>query len=140
MDSLYILLLFLGKCSLQECLCTFDRLAGRIFPRPQASNFSLCREVLETLTALFTSGRYDVTVLEACLKEVYGEDQKLFGIGDTKAAVTCLSDANGKLYLLTNYNGDSQRCAIGKAWFSVRYRAAGTDMTQRLRARKTRHS
>ncbi|KAH7016629.1 acyl transferase/acyl hydrolase/lysophospholipase [Macrophomina phaseolina] len=116
--GLIVLLLFLERRSPDQCLALFELLAKRVFPPDTSNGFSFYRKIMESLTAFLGSGKYDATVLEACLEEVYGKDRRLFasppsGISGTRVAITSVSAQSGDLLLFTNYNGNSRQDHVG---------------------------
>ena len=57
-----------------------------------------------------SDGRYDAELLEASLKDVFGEDRRLFdvdkgGVSGQKIAVTATTLSDASSYIFSNYNG-----------------------------------
>ncbi|KAI9768255.1 MAG: hypothetical protein M1840_005085 [Geoglossum simile] len=111
--GLIVLLLFLGGRSIKHCISTFDRLAKRIFVSRKRSRGSFCSLIPYLFTSWLADSRYDATVLQACLKETYGEDRRMFGVieepSGTKVAVTATTISDATLCIFSNYNGAGMR-------------------------------
>ncbi|KAI9766696.1 MAG: hypothetical protein M1840_006340 [Geoglossum simile] len=112
--GLIVLLLFLGGRSIKYCISTFDRLAKPIFVLRKRVRRSFCSLISHLFTSWLADSRYDASVLQACLKEVYGEDRRMFGIAEsepsgTKVAVTATTISDATLCIFSNYNGAGMR-------------------------------
>ena len=63
-------------------------------------------------------GRYDVDLLETSLKDIVGNDRRLFdgdrsGISGQKVAVTATTLSNASTYIFSNYNGNTRDRGCG---------------------------
>jgi hypothetical protein len=112
--GLIVLLLFLGRRSVKHCISTFDKLAKRIFVPRNHSRRSFCTRIHELFTSWLADSRYDPTVLEASLEEVYGTNCRMFDVAEsgpsgTKVAVTATTISDATLCIFSNYNGAATR-------------------------------
>ncbi|KAI1676214.1 hypothetical protein KJE20_14192, partial [Pyrenophora tritici-repentis] len=111
-----IVLMFLLRRSLDECIDIFKQLSKRVFvPRPLPGNF-LFANMYRFLYSLLTDSFYGAVKMEACVKEAFGSNTTLFssntsntGISGLKVAVTTMAVSNPKLCILSNYNGAGVR-------------------------------
>src|SRR2546421_108538 len=92
----------------------FDKLAKRIFVLQNCSRRLFCACIHELFTSWLADSRYDLTVLEASLKEVYGTNCQMFdvvesGLSGTKVVVTATTISDVILCLFSNYNGAVMR-------------------------------
>lgn len=70
--------------------------------------------VREYFRCWLSDGCYDDAALESLLKEIFGENQRLFdaescGVSGTKVAVTATTISNASPYIFSNYNGCGTR-------------------------------
>jgi hypothetical protein len=104
--------MFLRK-SISKYVSIFKTLAKRAFSKPVRRS-----KLLNIITLLITDSLYGSLEIEACVKEAYRPATPLFsGLGypsgklETKFAVTTMTVATSKLYLLSTYNSPSIRRA-----------------------------
>ncbi|XP_014551495.1 hypothetical protein COCVIDRAFT_42206 [Bipolaris victoriae FI3] len=111
-----IVLMFLLRRSLNECIDIFKQLSRRVFtPRPLLGN-SFFTNIYRFLYSLLTDSFYGAASMEACVKEAFGSDTTLFsattsntGISGLKVAVTTMTVSRSRLCILSNYNGSGVR-------------------------------
>ncbi|KAJ5022557.1 acyl transferase/acyl hydrolase/lysophospholipase [Bipolaris maydis] len=121
-----IVLMFLLRRSLDECIDIFRQLSERVFaPRSILGN-SLFANTYGFLYSLLTDSFYGAAEMEACVKEAFGSNTTLFGsntsntgISGPKVAVTTMAVSNSRLCILSNYNGVGRRLlyAMRRLWF-----------------------
>jgi hypothetical protein len=107
-----IVLMFLLRRDMDECITIFKQLANRVFlPRQSFRNCAFAK-VYGFLSSLLTDSLYGAAEMEACVKEAFGSDTALFGfiesdagISGPKVAVTTMTVSNSRLCILSNYNG-----------------------------------
>lgn len=103
--------------SVADCIVEFDTLARRVFYRDSRSPRSILGWLRDWFRAWLRDGFYELTPLEACLSETYGNEQRLFsppsnGVAGTKVAVTATAISNARLCILTNYNVNDTRLNV----------------------------
>jgi hypothetical protein len=111
-----IVLMFLLRRDVSDCINAFKRLARRVFARHDRFGSSLFAKLLRFLSSLLTDSLYGATEMEECVKEAYGSNTLLFGslvpfsrVSGTKIAVTTMAVSNSRLCILSNYNGRGTR-------------------------------
>jgi hypothetical protein len=111
-----IVLMFLLRREISDCIDAFNCLAKRVFARHELFGNSLLAKVLRFLSSLLTDSLYGATEMEECVKEAYGIDTSLFGslvpfsrVSGMKVAVTTMAVSNSRLCILSNYNGRRTR-------------------------------
>ncbi|KAI1510411.1 Patatin phospholipase [Pyrenophora tritici-repentis] len=111
-----IVLMFLLRQNIDECIGTFKQLAERVFLPRQPFGNSLLAKICGFLSSLLTDSLYGAAEMEACVKEAFGADTALFGstvpdvgISGPKVAVTTMAVSNSRLCILSNYNGAGDR-------------------------------
>jgi hypothetical protein len=107
-----IVLLFLLRRNLQDCITTFKKLANQVFSRRDRFGGSFLGKIYGFLSSLVTDSLYGASVMEACVKEAYTSHALLFGnmgslsgLSGTKFAVTTMDVSNSRLCILSSYNG-----------------------------------
>ena len=116
LGGLLALLLFLRTRTIYDAVEIFDPLALQLFaPKPQRK--SIIELVWRTLRSLYRDGIYDAKVLEACFKQVLGENSDLFCYQhtrtSTKVGVMAAELSNGASVALTNYNSSGETISGG---------------------------
>jgi hypothetical protein len=111
-----IVLMFLLRRNMSDCVTSFRCLAERVFSRYDRFGSSIFARLVGFLSSLLTDSLYGATEMEKCVREAYGSDTLLFGnlgpvsrISGTKIAVTTIAVSNSRLCILSNYNGRGNR-------------------------------
>ncbi|KAJ6284205.1 hypothetical protein J3E71DRAFT_360380 [Bipolaris maydis] len=107
-----IVLMFLLRRNMAECIATFKKLSKRVFSPSQSFGNSILAKFYSFMTALLMDSMYGASEMEACVKEVFGSDTTFFSfleseehISGPKVAVTTMTVSSSRLYILSNYNG-----------------------------------
>ncbi len=108
LGGLIVLILFLRRLPVSECVETFNNLAQQLFPQSSIRRSHLSR-LRHLLKSWYRDGCHEVHTLEACLKKELGPTNRLFGhvqsLIATKVGVTAATIDKGFPILMTNYNG-----------------------------------
>ncbi|KAF2818094.1 hypothetical protein CC86DRAFT_399402 [Ophiobolus disseminans] len=111
-----IVLMFSLRRNIHECIEVFKHLAQRIFSRHNRFGDSVFAKLFGFLSSLLTDSLYGADEMEACVKEAFGLDARLFGssssnspVSGLKIAVTIMTVSNSRLCILSNYNGGGVR-------------------------------
>ncbi|KAF7445907.1 Patatin domain containing protein [Pyrenophora tritici-repentis] len=107
-----IVLMFLLRRDMDECITMFKQLANRVFLPHQSFGSSMFAKIYGFLSSLLTDSLYGAAEMEACAKKAFGSDTALFGfiesgadVSGPKVAVTTMTVSNSRLCILSNYNG-----------------------------------
>ncbi|EMD85640.1 hypothetical protein COCC4DRAFT_66816 [Bipolaris maydis ATCC 48331] len=107
-----IVLMFLLRRNIAECITTFKKLSKRVFSPSQSFRNSILAKFYGFITTLLTDSIYGAGEIEAYVKEVFGSDTTFFSfleseehISGPKVAVTTMTVSSSRLCILSNYNG-----------------------------------
>ncbi|KAL9077890.1 MAG: hypothetical protein Q9157_003189 [Trypethelium eluteriae] len=112
--GLIALILFLYRWDVDRCCEEFDRLVRKFFTKVGRKRQSLLVKFRDYLRCWLSDGCYDATTLETCLKETFGDSQRMFDSfkftsSGAKVAVTATSISDASSFLFTNYNPSGTR-------------------------------
>jgi len=112
--GLIVLGLFLKHWDVPRCIRVFDILIRDFFGIHLTKGSGLLTRLRDWFRCWLSDGRYDVTALETSLKEIFGDDRRLFdvdrfGVSGQKIAVTATTLSDASTYIFSNYNGIGTR-------------------------------
>ncbi|KAL6716956.1 hypothetical protein ACLMJK_004869 [Lecanora helva] len=112
--GLIVLGLFLKHWDVSRCIRVFDVLIRDFFGIHMTQGSGLLPRLRDWFRCWLSDGCYDVGALEASLKDVFGDDQRMFDINrsgpsSTKVAVTATTLSDASTYIFSNYNGVGTR-------------------------------
>jgi len=114
LGGLIVLGLFLKHWDIARCARIFDILIRDFFGIHITKGSGLLTRLRDWFRCWLSDGCYDVALLETSLKEIFGEDRRLFdvdrfGVSGQKIAVTATTLSDASTYLFSNYNGTEKR-------------------------------
>ena len=106
--------LFLKCWDVATCIRTFDLLVRDFFGLHLTKGRGLITRLRNYFRCWLSDGCYDVNALERSLKDVFGEDRRMFdapesGVSGCKVAVTATTISDAYTYVFSNYNGNGIR-------------------------------
>ena len=112
--GLIILGLFLKHWDISRCTRVFDILIRDFFGIHITRGSGLLTRLRDWFRYWLSDGCYDVTTLETSLKEIFGDDRRIFdvdrfGASGQKVAVTATTLSDATTYIFSNYNSTGIR-------------------------------
>jgi len=109
-----VLGLFTKQWDVRDCLVTFRLLITRFFSSTFLQSFPALARLRTYVRCITRDSCYRADLLDASLKESFGERKRMFdlpdsGVSQHKLAVTTTTTSNASTRLITNYNGTSQK-------------------------------
>ena len=106
--------MFLKCWGVDKCIQTFDLLVRDFFGLHLTQGRGLVTRVRNYFRCWLSDGCYDVDALEKSLKDVFGEETRMFdapesGVSGSKVAVTATTISDAFTYVFSNYNGSGSR-------------------------------
>ncbi|KAF1967660.1 FabD/lysophospholipase-like protein [Bimuria novae-zelandiae CBS 107.79] len=125
-----IVLMFLLRRSIRDCTKIFNKLARRVFVRPNWFRSPFFAKLFEVFSTLLADSLYGAREMEACVKTAYGAGKLMFGnpgssvgVSGLKIAVTAMAVSDSRLCIFSNYNGIGLRRGKSSKLAYCRYRA-----------------
>ena len=112
--GLIVLGLFLKHWDVSRCMRVFDVLIRDFFGIHMTKGSGVLTRLRDWFRCWLSDGRYDVSMLEASLKDVFGDDRRIFdvdryGASGRKVVVTATTLSDASTYIFSNYNGIGTR-------------------------------
>lgn len=112
-----------GGATIESSIERFKCLAGRIFPPKSYGRFPLLWKVVDWLKWLLSDNKYDSSILEDVVQEVFGTRERLFGDRAhrerSRIGIMATTASSSQLRIFTNYNGEA-RAEQGNAYAILR--------------------
>ena len=125
LGGLIVLGLFIKHWDVSRCARTFDILIRDFFGIHMTKGTGLLTQLRDCFRCWLSDGCYDVDLLETSLKDIFGNNRRLFdadrdGISGQKVAVTATTLSDASTYIFSNYNGKPRGRGCGTYLAGIR--------------------